>query len=129
MADDSIGLLVLWRREILRCRAFGSAPVALPNEECTPYHPAIDVSRGLFNDRLFCLNHTTRLALIIYTNDLSTELEGPAGRGGWQRLEEGDESLAVYHTAGVEFRHTRDGSTRALTGIEVDNFLGGAFEG
>ena len=129
VADDSIGFLVFWRREILCCRAFGSTPVALPNEERTPYHSAIDVSRGLVNDCLFRLNHTARLALIIYTNDLGTELKVPAGGSGWERLEEGDEPLAVYHTARVEFWHPRDGSTRTLTGVEIDNFLCSAFEG
>ena len=129
MARDSIGLFVFWRREILCGWAFRSAPVALPNKERTPYHPAVNLSSGLVNDRLLRLNHTTRLALVIYANDLGTELEGLAGGSWWERLEEGDQSLAIYDTARVEFWCAWDGSTRALTGIKVDNFLGSVFEG
>jgi hypothetical protein len=129
MADHSIWLLVLWRGEILSCRAFGPAPVTLSNKERTSYHPAIDFPCGLVNDCLFSLNHTTRLALVIYANDLGPELEGLTGGSGWERLEEGDESLAVYDSARVEFWHAWNGSTCTLTGIEVNNFLGGAFEG
>ena len=128
MADHSIGLLTLWGREALRSRALGTTPVALPDEERTSNYPAIGLSRGLVNDALFGLNHTACLALVVHADDLGAELEGLALGSRGQRLEEGDESLAVYNAAGVKFRHARDGGC-SLAGVEVDDLLRGVFEG
>ena len=128
MADHSIRLLTLWGREALRSRALWTAPVALPDVERTSHNPGVDLSRGLVNNLLLILNHAACLALVVHADDLGAELKGLALRGRWQWLEEGDESLAVYDAAGVEFRYARDGD-RSLAGVEVDDLLSGVFEG
>lgn len=127
MADYGIRRLALRRREALCSWAFGAAPVALSNVECTSNDPGIDVSCSLVDDLLFDLNYTSCFTLVVYADDLGAELEGLAGGRGRQGLEESYESLAVHNTASIEFWHTWDWS-RGLAGIEVDNLLGSAFE-
>jgi hypothetical protein len=127
VADNCVWLLPLWRREVLSSWTLGPAPVALPNEERTSYNLSIYLSRSLIYDLLFGFNYTACLALVVYTDDLGTELEGLAGGRWWQRLEESYESLTVYNTTRIKFRDAGDGS-RGLAGVEVDNFLGGVFE-
>jgi hypothetical protein len=100
----------------------------LPDVESTSYHPAINLSSSLVDNLLFGLNHSACLALVIYAKDLGAELEGLAGGGGWEGLDEGDETLAIYNTAGVKFWHAGDRG-RVLAGVKVDNLLGGTFEG
>lgn len=128
VANYSIRLLALRRREVFCCGTLWTTPVSLADEERTPDHLGVNLSRGLFNDALLCFDYTACLPLIIYTNDLGAELKGLTLRGRWEGLEEGNKSLAIYHTARVELRHAWNGN-RSLTGIKVDNFLRGAFEG
>jgi hypothetical protein len=127
VADHCVWLLPLWGREVLSSWTFGPAPVALPDEERTSYNLRIYLSRSLIYDLLFRFNYTACLAFVVYTDDLRTELKGLPGGCGWQRLEESYESLAVYNTTRIKFWDAGDGSRR-LAGVEVDNFLGGAFE-
>lgn len=127
MADHRIRLLALWGWEALGSWALGSAPVALPDEECTSNNSGVDLSGRLINDQLLVLNHTACLSLVVYANNLIAELERPAFGRNWEGLEEGDEPLAIYNTASVELWHAGDRG-RSLAGVEIDNFLSGAFK-
>jgi hypothetical protein len=128
VTDHGIRLPALWGREVLRGWALWTTPITLPDEEYTSYHPEINISSSLVDNLLFGLNHSACLALVIYSKDLGAELEGLASGGGWEGLEQGDETLAIYNPMGVKFWHAGDGC-RALAGVKIDNLSGGTFEG
>lgn len=110
MADHSIRLLTLRRRKVLRSWALGPTPVALSKEERTSYHPDISLPSSLVDDCLLSLNYAPYFALVIHANDLVAELKCLAGGGRRERLEEGNEALAIYNAARVEFGNAGDGS-------------------
>ncbi len=127
MAHNSIWLLSLWRREVLRSRTLWSTPVALANEKCTSHNTGITLPSSLINNILLCFNYTACSALIVNTNDFRPELECPSFRCGWERLEEGHQTLAIHNPARVKLRNAWDGSC-ALGLVEVDYFLRCMFE-
>lgn len=127
MLHRNIRLLPLWRREVLRRRPFGTSPVSLSNKKRTPNSCRIALARLLIHDVLLGLDDRARLALVVDADDFAAQLEGAAGGGGGEGLQEGHETLPVDDAAGVEFGDAGDGGA-ALRGVEVDYFLRGVLE-
>lgn len=116
------------RREVLRRRPLGSAPVALSNEESRADNTSVDLASLGINEVNLRLNDGTRTALVIDTEDLGARFEAAAfGRRG-KGLVEFDLALSVNDTAGVEVGDAGD-LDGFLVGIKVDYFLGVLLEG
>lgn len=150
-----IGLLVFGRRKVNRTRSFGSTPITLAHHECRADAPGVHLqprsarshpkvsdfwehlirsewvwthlSCIFIHDQALRLQHRSCFALVIDADHFRLEDECLSLGGRWEGFEELHHSLAVNDPAGIEFRHAGNGF-RAGFGIEVDYFLGCAFE-
>lgn len=99
-----------------------TSPAALSDKEAAAQDLRKDVSSGLVDNRLFCLQHSPGLALIIKSNDFVAQLEFSTCAGCWKRLQGDDSPLTIHDTAVVELGGSGDRGT-ACPSIEVNHFL------
>lgn len=92
----------LGRWIIHRTRPLGSAPIALPHEERTPYHLHV-LLPSLFRQYGLRIDHAPGFAFIVDAEDLGADFKGLASAGGWEGSKEGNGALAVDDASGVEF--------------------------
>lgn len=128
MLQRSVGLLALGRREVLRRRSLGTAPVALRDEEGRTYDAGVHLTRLGVDEIGLGFDDGAGTALIVDAEDLGARLEGAAFGGGGEGLVEFDLALAVDDAAGVEVGDAGD-LDGLLRGVEVDYFLGVLLEG
>lgn len=112
---------------VSRNLTFWSTPVTLPDKKVTADSLRIYLPGFLVHDRLLCLHDSPRLALIVDTNDLVSQLEFLASARCWKGLQDGEFTLAIDHSTGVELRNTRDGRTLRAR-VEIGDFLVCEFE-
>lgn len=125
--QHKVRLLVLGWREVHRLGALGSAPSALRDIEGAGADARVDLAIAHINQIGLGVDHTTRLALVVDTNDLCSELELLALRGCGEGLEELDFALAVDDAGWIEFGNVGD-LDGFLGGVEVDYILGSTLE-
>lgn len=121
-------LLPFRRREVLGRWSLRSTPSSLSHEKPTADGACVDLAALLVDDQLLRLDDRAWFALVVHTEDFGAQLEFAAFRGCGEGFEELDETLAVDDALGVEFGDVGDGRC-GLRGVEVNYFLGGAFEG
>ena len=126
---NCIGLLTLWRREVLRLGAFGAVPVSLADKEGRARDVGIDFAAGFVHEVHLRLHDCAGLALVVDAQDALAELEGAAFGGCGDGLEEGHGALSIDDPLGVEFGDAGDASIAGgLGGVEIDYFLRGFLE-
>ena len=121
-------LFTLWWWEVDSRRSLGPTPSSLANEEAGAYSSCVYFAALFVHNGLLSLDHRTRLAFIVDTNNLRPQLEFSAFRGRREWFQELDQTLTVDDALCIEFRNTRDWVAR-LGGIEVNHFLRGFLEG
>jgi hypothetical protein len=126
--EHDVGLLALGRGEVDRRGALGTAPVALGDEEGAAHGAGVDISGRGVDEVGLGLDDGARAAFVVDSQDLCADLELATCGCRRKGLEELDQALAVDDAGRVEFWDARDGGG-FFGGIEVDYFLGCAFEG
>lgn len=106
---------------------FGSAPTTLANQEATAENFGVDFAGLFVHNGLLGLYHSTRLALIIDTNDSVPQLELPSRAGGRKGLEDRQFTLAVDSMAVIQLRDPWNVSC-LLACVEVGHLLVGELE-
>lgn len=101
---------------------FWPAPISLSDKETASDCFRVDLSGFLVHDRLLRLDNRARLAFIINTNYLISELEFPAFTACGKGLEDCDFALPVDYATRVKFRYTGN-RIGLLSTIEVNHFL------
>ena len=120
-------LSTLGRFKRLCRRTLRTTPTSLADEEALTGRSAVDFAGLLVDDDCFRLDDCSGLALVVYAEHLGPQLEGLACGCGREWLQELELALAIDDTACVEFWDAGDG-VGCLCGVEVDYFLGCAFE-
>ena len=110
---------------VRRVDTLRTTPIALSHVERTPDNLRVDIPL-LIDKRLLYLDDR-RLSLIVHAQDTTTDLELLPGATRREWLVEGDLAFAVDHASRVKVGNTWNGMS-ALRGVEIDYFLGGAFE-
>jgi hypothetical protein len=104
-----------------------STPSALSDIETAVCSPGVCLACYRIYEQLLCLHDRSRLAFIIHSKDLASDLKLPAfGRNGY-RLEELNFALAVKDMLAIELGYALDRRCGRAC-IEVYDFLVGVFE-
>jgi hypothetical protein len=83
-------------------------PATLSNRKGRAHDPGVHLARALLRQLMFHLCDSARFALVVHSNHLPSELKLLASRGRRNILENGDLTLAIYNSARIELRDTRD---------------------
>jgi hypothetical protein len=100
----------------------GTSPSTLADVEAASYSPRIGLAALCVHKTLLRLDDCARLALVVYAQDLASDLELSALGAYGQGLEELEFALAIENALGVELGHAFNWCAVA-TRVEVDDIL------
>lgn len=106
----------------------GTAPVTLSNQETTRQDLGVDLAGRLIHNRLFCLDDSAGLSLVIDTNDLVAQLKLPSSASRRKRFQDSDLTLTINAMAVIQLWDTGD-MGGLLARIEISHLPVGELKG